>query len=234
MAEFVDLLFADQDLDELLVHAELPPLSPLFIARSRLWEGLLAQAKDLASAAADEALAPFVVALAEQRKGDVADAIKTLLALDVPTVDPRMRLWAWRTLRDLGVGPAPEIARELLGVVIQVPVRNGVDALAAYLDGSARYANHAGGVVVHEPGGRIDAGVAEVLYAAEPMTARPTAERSRAPVARDKIRFTGLSRLGLHAIEVGAETFEDIQHPIGKLFFAASRLLGTLTARATG
>ncbi|MCC7537179.1 MAG: hypothetical protein IT379_13235 [Deltaproteobacteria bacterium] len=229
MADFVDLLFADQDLDELLVHVELAPLSPLFVARSRLWEGRLAEAKELASAVTDDVLAPLVVAHAEQRAGDVAGAAKTLLALDVPTVDTRMRLWAWRALRDLGVAPPPETARELLGVVIQVPMRTGLDALAAYADGSARYASHAGGVVVHEPGGRIDTAVAEVLYAAEHLTARPTAVRNRAPIPRERIRFTALSRLGLHAMEVGAETFEDAQHPLGKLFFVASRLLVALT-----
>jgi hypothetical protein len=51
-------------------------------------------------------------------------------------IEARHVLQAWTFLRQAGVAPDPEHAKDVLGVVVSVPVRDGHDVLAAYRDGS--------------------------------------------------------------------------------------------------
>jgi hypothetical protein len=78
--------------------------------------------------------------LAEGRKSD-AFAKWQGLATNVE-LEPRVRLQAWHFLRQHGQQPPPEAAKELLGVVVEVTLDEGLDLLAAYPDHSARYYNY--------------------------------------------------------------------------------------------
>ncbi len=60
--------------------------------------------------------------------------------------ESRMRLTAAATLRAWG---EPVVANEpMLGVVVEYPVETGVDYVAAYADGSARYLNFSGAAII--------------------------------------------------------------------------------------
>lgn len=61
--------------------------------------------------------------------------------------ESRVRALAYGRLRDLGK-PVP--ARKLLGTVIEVPLDNGLDALAAYADNRVRYINATGKISIFE------------------------------------------------------------------------------------
>lgn len=60
----------------------------------------------------------------------------------------RDHLQAWHELRALG--ETPETPAKLYGVVVDMPIGDALDTLAAYADGSCRYVNHAGNVLVYE------------------------------------------------------------------------------------
>jgi hypothetical protein len=62
-----------------------------------------------------------------------------------PEVETRLRLVASRLLLGRGV-PARE--RRLLGVIVEVAMDEGLDVLAAYEDGTARYINYSGKLIV--------------------------------------------------------------------------------------
>jgi hypothetical protein len=64
--------------------------------------------------------------------------------------ESRQILQAWHFLRGAGVAPPPEVADQVLGVVFERPVNTGRDTLAAYGDGSARYLNYSGKIIVWE------------------------------------------------------------------------------------
>jgi hypothetical protein len=64
--------------------------------------------------------------------------------LDTPNLETRAQLWAWSALRELGEYPDAKSAKEVLGAVLEVPIRGAYDTLAAYQDGSARYLNFSG------------------------------------------------------------------------------------------
>src|SRR5215469_686583 len=55
------------------------------------------------------------------------------------SLESRQRLLAYR----LASAQEPVTEKELLGVVVEVGLRKGLDVLAAFSDGTARYFNHA-------------------------------------------------------------------------------------------
>lgn len=61
--------------------------------------------------------------------------------------ESRTRLLAYAMLMNRGVKPQ---RRELLGVVIEAGLEGGLDVLAAYDDGTARYINQSGAMVIWE------------------------------------------------------------------------------------
>jgi len=66
------------------------------------------------------------------------------------TTETRIRLQAWSLARRIGIEPPADDARRARGVVIDVGLEGGLDTLAGYEDGTARYLNQAGGAIVWE------------------------------------------------------------------------------------
>jgi hypothetical protein len=86
-----------------------------------------------------------------------------------PGLESRHTLQAWNELRRLGVQPGAE-ARQLLGVVVEVALEGGVDLLAAYADGTARYYNYSGaGVIWERPDASLDGEVQALLASTAPI-----------------------------------------------------------------
>jgi hypothetical protein len=72
-------------------------------------------------------------------KGDKAEArLRLHTLLSAPALETRIQLFAWSALRELGEQPNAKAGTEVLGVILEVPMRDGYDTLAAYQDGSAR------------------------------------------------------------------------------------------------
>jgi hypothetical protein len=65
------------------------------------------------------------------------------------SLDSRVRAVAWNKVVFLG-GQIDEQRKELLGVIVEIGTDNGLDVLAAFADGSVRYINHSGGLLVWE------------------------------------------------------------------------------------
>ena len=112
-----------------LLFADLPPLTVLeqFTATPDLHE--------LAGAVARED---------EDRSRSLLDHVLS------GTAETRIRLQAWSLARRVGVEPAADDARRSRGVVIDVGLNGGLDTLAGYEDGTARYLNQGGGAIVWE------------------------------------------------------------------------------------
>jgi hypothetical protein len=92
----------------------------------------------------------FQAATRAIERGDTALAEQSLRAVLAHTgLESRHYLQAWDALRGLGVAPAAE-AKHLYGVVLDVPVQDGLDTLAGYEDGTARYLNYSGKIIVWE------------------------------------------------------------------------------------
>ncbi|XZF15799.1 hypothetical protein ACTHGU_06660 [Chitinophagaceae bacterium MMS25-I14] len=85
---------------------------------------------------------PWTVLLAEQ-----PDAKQLQQLADDTTQESRTRIVAFNQLYEMGIVPQQ---RELLGVIIEMGLSGGLDVLAAYTDGSARYINHSEKLLIWE------------------------------------------------------------------------------------
>lgn len=73
---------------------------------------------------------------------------KELLKLtEDKNIESRVKLLGYRILNAMN---EPIASRELLGVVVEVPLDGGLDVLAAYKDGTARYINQSENVIIWE------------------------------------------------------------------------------------
>lgn len=73
------------------------------------------------------------------------EALRSVIVDDA--LESRMKLLAYHQLRAKGYTAGN---KELLGVVIEVPLENGLDVLAAFKDGTARYINQSEKLIVWE------------------------------------------------------------------------------------
>jgi hypothetical protein len=91
----------------------------------------------------------FAAASQRLAAGDSPGAIAALKKiLPMRGLEVRLYLQAWHSLRALGQFPLVDEAREIQGVVVEVALDRGLDIIAAYVDGSARYFNYSGAAIV--------------------------------------------------------------------------------------
>jgi hypothetical protein len=121
LATLRDLVFADQDLNEVVaLQKAVPDDNP-----NSPWPGLATAAR-----------------LRDEDPEAATAELEEVLAL--PGLETRVQLWTWTALRGLGALPDDDSADVVQGVVIEMPVDGGLDTLAVFRDGTMRYFNHAG------------------------------------------------------------------------------------------
>jgi hypothetical protein len=195
------------------------------VARALLWEGRFEEAASVA-AGTGEPWSSFVVAAARIRGN--RGTTRTLLALaEDPDAESRVRLWAWTALRGLGVQPSGPMAQDVVGVVIEVPVDDGTDVLAAYSDGSVRFLGAAGRYVAREAD-EPDANSALLLDEARVLVTVAPQPRRLEPVEEGMVRLTALTAFGVHSVEVPWSDLEE-NGRLERLLPPALRLLDEVT-----
>ncbi|MFN0174076.1 MAG: hypothetical protein ACKVU0_05460 [Saprospiraceae bacterium] len=94
-------------------------------------------------------IAHFMAAKNALDSGDQQSAAEHLKKVtEMPGLESRTYLAAWFHLQNLGIEPAPPVGQKVLGVVLEIWMEQGLDVLAAYDDGSARYINYTGAAVI--------------------------------------------------------------------------------------
>ncbi len=73
------------------------------------------------------------------------EELKVLIA--DPSAESRAKVLAWNVLRERG---AAILSQHLYGVIVEVTMPEGLDTLAVYEDGTARYINYSGKLVIWE------------------------------------------------------------------------------------
>jgi hypothetical protein len=203
--DYKELLFVDQPLDDLVNKNNFTSAPP------DAWQHL------------------FVLALAHVREGQTEEAkrdLKKILAY--PEAETRLRLWAWRALRQLGEQPPSNISREVQGVVFEIPINNQwIDTLAAYADGRARYINGSGQPVIvweypEEP--YFNSLISEVIKSAKPLVEQTPALEEHLPTKQGVIRVSILTYGGIHVAEA---KWSDItkEHEMSQVVNAGNQLL---------
>lgn len=115
-----------------------------------------------------------------------------------PDSESRVRALAYGLLRARG---ASVPAKNLLGIIIEMPQPRGLDVLAAFEDGSIRYINHTGKLAVFQPApAGLDKIAREWLNAAQRVVYRigPWDRPRLPPPSRGMVRLTFLVSDGLY------------------------------------
>ncbi len=141
--------------------------------------------------------------------GPAQDPVRiTLLAKDSAT-QSRTRALAFNWLRAHGEAAPKGV---ILGVIIEVPLDQGLDVLAAYADGSVRYINHAGRIAVIEPNGlpEANAQAKRLVDMAQSVAAviGLSEEARQSPPAKPDARVTFVASDGLHYRQGPFETMQ--------------------------
>ena len=206
VARFTELLFCDQTLQALVTSLD----------------------KDVAS---DGAWMLLTKAAEHIQHGDVARGAELLLELaGNPTMETRVLLWSWAALRCLGFHPKSYEADDIQGVVMQVPLENGIDVLAAYIDGTARYVNQGGKAIIWEiTDAAITAIIRKVLESCKDLPG-VVAAASRNDPARDFVRVTMLTFSGNRFAEVSMQYLDS--SPIKQVLSIGAELLAKLIKRS--
>jgi hypothetical protein len=145
--------------------------------------------------------APLATMATAVARGDKA-AARVALA-DVLIRHPETRLWlqAWTLARQVGL-PLSDTSDRARGVVVEMGLDEGVDTVAGFDDGSARYLNQAGGGVFWDgqanPDLVIVAAIDALLAAGQEVVdgKAPLAALRPAPPARGAITITILTEEG--------------------------------------
>lgn len=219
------LLFSDWDIESLLLQVDPTREDEFSTVIASIQAGQLTEAEEWL--AVEVQRYPWVLMAAahvKMKMGENSEAGRLLRAVTLISSEARLRLWAWHNLRQLGKYPSPDLARQVLGVIIEVPYEDRMDVLAAYADGSARYINHQGGMIVWD---RLDETITPLVMNAireTPALGAPQEDRLDDPIAPDEVRLNVLTPGGIHVWQgVPAD------HPsLGKTFVHMAELLRAL------
>jgi hypothetical protein len=170
----------------------------------------------------------MVAAYVNLQENKVDEARRLLRAVTLISKDSLVQLWAWHNLTALGKPPSASMAQNILGIIIEVPYENGVEVLASYLDGTARYINHRGGMILWED---YDETITPLIYEGFKMAhvmGSLSNVRKETPVADGDVRLTLLTPGGLHIWEGSPEDGSDVS----RLFAQQANLLRALVRLA--
>jgi hypothetical protein len=230
-ALFKPFLFADQELDALVADLA-PPSGALAEAKGKLDAGDPAEAEVVLTAAMltrpDEVGAwhKLALAAAQARRGNRAAAVRTLRALADTTRESRIRLWAWTALRGLEVAPPDDVARSVEGVIAEVDGGHGVETLAAYADGTARYLLASGAKVIWDaPDDRLAKTIGAVIAAGHRSLGATEPGRRPGEPGPGMARLTLLTPAGARASEEPLAEAAAESSPRAALFAAVTELL---------
>ncbi len=179
----------------------------------------------------------FKIARTKLAAGDTAGAAACWREiLDQGGLEPRHYLQAWHFLRQFAQQrPRVEQSNDLLGVVIEVGLPQGVDLLAAYADHSALYYNYSGaGVVWEHPDASLDPAIDHLLEASHQVIAQlGVSEQPRPdPPPLGHARVSALTPGGIHCAEGSmAELARD--PGAGQVLQSGAALMRELIAKST-
>lgn len=157
-------------------------------------------------------------------QGKTEEAARLLHAITLIAQETILELWAWHNLRRIGKKPSAAQQDKVLGIVIEVPNEGGVDLLASYADGTARYLNHQGGMIIWDT---FDERITPLIHEGIRM-ARPMGHLEQFhlddPVTEGEVRLTVLTPAGMYIWEGSPEDGSDV----ARLFAKQAGLLRAL------
>ncbi len=217
MANTRSMLFPDWDLEAIVLNINTERDDDFSHAVELIQQGALDEADQLLQI--EISRYPWVLLAAahlHMTKGNANEAAKILRAVTLLAQETILELWAWHNLRRLGKNPSPALSDKVLGIVIEVPNEGGSDLLASYADGTARYLNHQGGLIVWDSfDERVTPMIHDGIRMARPMGALEQFH-SDEPVPENEIRLTVMTPAGMFIWEGTPENGSDVANLFAK------------------
>jgi hypothetical protein len=205
------MLFPDWDLEAIVMNMNPERDDDFTHAIELLQQGNLDEADELLQL--EVSRYPWVMlAVAHLRigQGKTEEAARLLHAVTLIAQETILELWAWHNLRRIGKRPSAAQQEKVLGIVIEVPNEGGEDLLASYADGTARYLNHQGGMIIWDTfDERITPLIHEGIRMARPMGNLEQYHLDE-PVPDDEVRLTVLTPAGMYIWEGSPEDGSDV------------------------
>jgi hypothetical protein len=213
------------------------PTTPQFSARDFLFGDMPFSAwPDASSKQQDhEPWRSFVNAREQLNAGNRAGSITTFRQiLNMPNLESRHYLQAWHFLRGLGEQPTDTESKRLYGIVVEVGLQNGLDMVAAYTDGTARYFNYSGAAIIWErPNDSLDSTIEALLHLGQRVINQigPWEDQRPSEPPEGDVRINLLAPGGLH---FGQGPFEVLERDGlgGPLIVGATQLMQELIAKS--
>jgi hypothetical protein len=176
----------------------------------------------------------FAEARSRLEAGQSTQAIQILQRiLAMPDLESRHYLQAWHFLRETGIRPEADVAKNVYGVIVEFDLGKGLDTIAAYADGRARYFNFSGAAVIWEaPDDSLRPLIEDVLRAGKVVADRIGPwEGNRPPVPpKGHARISMLTPSGLHFGQAPVEVLS--RDPLGgPVISAATALMQALIGK---
>jgi hypothetical protein len=152
--------------------------------------------------------------------------------IEDPSIESRVKILAYRKMLASG---QTRVKKELLAVIVEVGLNMGNDVLASYRDGTARYINQSGKIIIWEMcDTRSEFLTSELFYESENIVKKigPWDKQARlAPPAKGLARITFLMSDGLY---FGQAPMEDLFHDSlsGPALNAATLLMQHITEKS--
>lgn len=192
-------LFSDWDLAEIVANMDADREEEVSPAIRSIQEGNLDEAERwLAAMISRYPWALMAAAHVFEQSGNPDQSKRYLRAVTLISHEPLVQSWAWHNLRRLGYQPTPNQARQVLGLIVEVPYQGQVDVLATFSDGTARYYPHTGGAIIQDDyDEEITPQVLDALRRVEPVGEAEPRHAPRPPL-EGEVRMTVLTPAGMH------------------------------------
>jgi len=127
--------------------------------------------------------------------------------IDDDSLETRLKILAYNKLRAIN---NPPTEKELLAVIVEVGLENGLDALASFNDGTARYINQSGKILIWEAADTKSVELTQDLFSKSQTIVNqigPWDKPRRSAPATGYVRITFLVSDGLYFGEGPIDTF---------------------------
>ena len=224
-----DMLYHDKPLDEAasLIAASDEVFGPaLADMRAKDYAHALATLRAIKGRPSSDDDLPYWLALAAAQRGaGNAEEAKAAARHLLSSSEVRSRIQAWTVLRELGESPPAKQADDVLGVVVEISLNEGVVIIAGYSDGAARYFfSRGGGVIGDNMPESVKLAAKALTQTATPLARTTAAGVRQALPARTHVRVSLLTPSGMRVAEAAGGRPEDPKHPLHAVYMAAFKL----------